>query len=220
MSVRKCIANLIAAAACFAAIDAAASRIDLTPAVTNTSVGNSFSVAIVLSGLNALTPPLALTDFDLDISYDASLLHASGLTFGSGLGSPPDISGFDLSTAGIVDLFAVSFASYSALHGLQGDTFTLATMTFLALAPGTSSLTFVQNSAFIVDLVNANNQNPVNGADPAHCQTLSCVDVGGARVVIRQSTSVPEPSPLVLLAGAMLALAVVRRASRATLFSR
>ena len=52
-----------------------------------------------------------------------------------------------LSAAGIVDLFAVSFSSYSALHALQADTFTLATMTFLALAPGTSSLAFVQNSS-------------------------------------------------------------------------
>jgi hypothetical protein len=216
MSTRKRVAGLLAMVACVWSLQATATRIDLSPLLTNTTAGNSFSVGVVISDLNGPAPPLALTDFDLDISYNPSLLNALGVSFGTGLGNPPDISGFDLSSVGIVDLFAVSFANYATLRGLQGDSFTLATLTFRALAPGTDSLAFVNNGFFIVDLINADNQNPVNGADPANCRSLSCIDVGGARVVI-QSSTVPEPNPLLLLGAAALALAFARRAGK---FSR
>jgi hypothetical protein len=216
MSTRKRVAGLLAMVACVWSLQATATRIDLSPPLTNTTAGNSFSVGVVISGLNGPAPPLALTDFDLDISYNPSLLNALGVSFGTGLGNPPDIFGFDLSSVGIVDLFAVSFANYATLRGLQGDSFTLATLIFRALAPGTDSLAFVNNGSFIVDLINADNQNPVNGANPANCRSLSCIDVGGARVVIQRST-VPEPNPLLLLGAAALALAFARRAGK---FSR
>jgi hypothetical protein len=198
-----------------------ATRIDLNPTLTNTSVGSSFSVAVVISGLSGVSPALAVTDFDLDVSYDPALLSATGVTFGSGLGSPPDVSGSDLSSSGVVDLFAVSFASYPTLLGLQGDSFTLATLTFQSLAPGTDSLAFVQDAFFIVDLTNVDDPSvfPVNGVDPGTCETLSCVAVGGARVVIREAT-VPEPNPLLLLAGAVLALAAARRARKPSIAKR
>lgn len=188
-----------------------ANRIEFDPAVTNTTAGNIFAVDVVVSGFTALTPPLALSDFDLDVSYDPLLLNAVGVSFGTGLGAPPDISGFDLTSAGIVDLFAISFADYATLGGFQGDKFTLATLTFRAVAPGTDSLAFVQDDAFIVDLINGDNQNPVNGVDPATCQSLACVDVSGARVVIGESNTVPEPNPLPLIAVGGLAIAAVRR---------
>ena len=215
MSTGKSVAGLLAMFACVWSLQATATRIDLSPPLTNATAGNAFSVGVVISGLNGPAPPLALTDFDLDISYNPSLLNALGVSFGTGLGNPPDISGFNLSSVGIVDLFAVSFANYATLRGLQGDSFTLATLTFRALAPGTDSLAFVSNGSFIVDLINAANQNPVNGANPANCGSRSCIDVGGARVVIR--SSVPEPNPLLLLGAAALALAFARRAGK---FSR
>jgi hypothetical protein len=214
MNTKKCVARLIAMGACVASLHAGATSIQLSPVLTDTTVGSSFSVNITISGLNGLTPSLALADFDLDISYNASLLHASGVSFGTGLGSPTSLFGFDLSAPGIVDLFAVSIADYATLHGLQGDSFTLATLTFSSLATGTDSLAFVQNSAFIVALIDADNQNPVNGADPANCGTLSCVDVSGARVVIREGGTVPEPNPLLLLGAAALALLVARRGGK------
>jgi hypothetical protein len=192
-------------------LHAMATRIDLNPALTNTAAGSSFSVDVVISGLTDFAPSLALTDFDLDVSYDPSLMNASGVSFGTGLGTPPDISGFDLNTAGIVDLFAVSFAGYPTLRGFQGNSFTLATLTFLALAPGTGSLSFVQDGSFIVDFINGENQDPVNGANPQTCQTLSCIDVGGARVVIGEGNPVSEPNPLLLLAAGALMMAAARR---------
>jgi hypothetical protein len=215
MSTGKRVAGLVAMVACVWSLQATATRIDLSPPLTNATAGSSFSVGVVVSGLNGPVPPLALTDFDLDISYNPLLLNALGVSFGTGLGTPPDISGFNLSSVGIVDLFAVSFANYATLRGLQGDSFTLATLTFRALAPGTDSLAFVSNGSFIVDLINAANQNPVNGANSANCGSRSCIDVGGARVVIR--STVPEPNPLLLLGAAALALAFARRAGK---FSR
>ncbi|HEV8500315.1 MAG TPA: cohesin domain-containing protein [Casimicrobiaceae bacterium] len=188
-----------------------ASRIELDPTVTNIAAGNIFAVDVVVSGFNAPSPSLALSDFDLDVSYDPLLLNAVGVSFGTGLGAPPDISGFDLASAGIVDLFAISFADYATLRGFQGDKFTLATLTFRALAPGTDSLAFVQDEAFIVDLINGDSQNPVNGVNPATCQSLACVDVSGARVVIGEANTVPEPNPLPLIAVGGLAIAAVRR---------
>jgi hypothetical protein len=210
MNTKKIIALLLTLVACVWPIQAMSSRIDLNPTTTNTNVGSIFTVDLVISGLNGQSPALALTDFDLDISYNALLLQALAVSFGTGLGNPADIFGSDLSSPGIADLFAISFADYATLRGLQGDSFTLATLTFQALAQGTDSLAFVQNISFIVDMINADNQNPVNGADPTQCQSLSCIGVGGARVVIHEST-VPEPNPLLLFAAATLALVVARR---------
>lgn len=211
MNRTKRVAGLLALAACVWTSQVLATRIDLNPTTTNANAGSSFSVDVVISGLNGQVPALALTDFDLDISYNSLLLGASGVTFGTGLGNPADIFGSDLSAPGIVDLFAVSFANYPTLRGLQGDSFRLATLSFNALAPGTDSLAFVQNEFFIVDLINADNQDPVNGADPAACESRSCVGVGGARVVIHQPSTVPEPSTFLLLAMTILAMALARR---------
>jgi len=215
MITAKRAARLLALVCCVCSWNVTATRIDLNPTLTNTSVGSSFSVAVVVSGLSAVSPALAVTDFDLDISYNPLLLNATGVSFGTGLGGPLDnISGSDLlSTPGIADLFAFSFDDYPTLLGLQGDSFTLATLTFLSLAPGTDSLAFVQNDAFIVALTNTDDPSafPVNGVDPTVCQEVSCVAVGGARVVINEAT-VPEPNPLLLLGGALLAFAGARRA--------
>lgn len=201
-------------------------RIDLNPTLTNATVGSTFLVDVVITGLSG--PAFAVSDFDLDISYDPSLLQFSGgVNFGTGLGSPPDIFGSCpyVGTCsppdplpGTADLFAISFADYSTLRGLQGDHFTLATLSFLALAPGTSSLEFVQNANFIFDVIGAQDQIfPNNLADPEFCDSqIPCLDVGGGRVVIRQGT-VPEPNPLLLLAAAALALIFARRGGR---FSR
>ena len=214
MNTTKRFAGLLALVAWAWSLDAMASRIDLNPTVTNTTVGSTFSVDVVVSGLNGPNPPLAVTDFDLDIGFDPLRLTAMGVGFGTGLGTTPSevISGFDLSAAGIVDLFAVSLLDYGSLRALQGDSFTLATLTFLALAPpGTDSLEFVQNAFFIVDMINGADQDPVNSADPQSCQALSCIGIGGARVVIRDGSTVPEPNPLLLFGAGMLALVVVRR---------
>jgi len=194
---------LIAACLLVATTPAIGTRIDLSPTLTTTGVGSTFTVNIILSGLSTPSPTLALTDFDLDIAYNPLLLHASGVGFGSGLGTPPDLSGFDLTTAGVVDLFAVSFANYATLRAAQGDAFTLATLSFHALLPGTDSLSLIQNANFIVDLINGDNQDPINAADATRCQRLNCIDVGGARVVIQPASTVPEPGslPLTALAG-------------------
>jgi hypothetical protein len=208
MYTTKSVAGLFALAACVWSLQATATQIDLNPTVTNTNVGSSFTVDVVISGLSVPNPALAVTDFDLDISYDNSLLNATGVSFGTGV--PPDISGFDLSVTGVVDVFAFSFADYATLRGLQGDSFTLVTLNFQALAQGTDSLAFVQNISFIVDLINVDG-DPVNGANPAVCQSLSCIDVGGARVVIGPRNAVPEPNPLLLFAAATLALVIARR---------
>jgi len=216
MNTTKRFAGLLALVVWAWSLHATASRIDLNPTVTNTTVGSSFSVDVVVSGLNGPNPPLAVTDFDLDIGFDPLRLTAMGVGFGTGLGTTPSevISGFDLSAAGIVDLFAVSLLDYGSLRALQGDSFTLATLTFLALAPpGTSSLVFLSGEFFIVDMINAQGQlRPVNTANPQSCESLSCIGVGDdAQVVIRDGSTVPEPSPLLLFGAGMLALVVVRR---------
>lgn len=201
--------------ACVWSLQAAATHIDLSPSTTNTTVGSSFSVDVLISGLSAATPALAVTDYDLFISYSSSLMNASGVVFGTGLGGPADsISGSDLSIPGVAELFAISFDPYATLRGLQGDSFKLATLNFLALAPTPgSSLAFVQNLSFVVDLINMD-EDPINGANPAVCQPLSCVSIGGGRVVIREGGTAPEPTPLLLFAAAALALVIARGGGR------
>lgn len=125
---------------------AQAFTLSVVPQSATTPVGSSFSVDVVASGLGAGSAP-SLGGYDLDVSFDASVLSFANVAWGTGLdvhGSGLNIQLPDSSTAGLVNLFEVSFDSGSDLDLLQGDAFTLFTVTFNANAPGTSALTLSQ----------------------------------------------------------------------------
>ncbi|POZ53449.1 cohesin domain-containing protein [Methylovulum psychrotolerans] len=177
--------------------------ISISPIVQTVTVGSSFDEAIILSGLGDHVAPSVGT-FDLTVSFNATQLSFSGVTFGDPvLGDQLDLAGLgslQLMTPdlGSVNLFELSFDEALALESLQADSFILATLSFQALAVGTDSLNFTLNSlgdAFgnplTADLINGN-------------ITVSSSD---------SPTDIPEPEAWTLL-GTAIALFTIRSALR------
>jgi len=134
--------------AALALIAPAANAVTLAvvPAAPAANVGSTFSVDVVASGVGTGAPSIGA--YDVDLSYDSSLLSFNNLTLGTGLdvrglGSLP---GSDASVPGKVNVFEVSFDTIPDLNQLQPDTFTLFTLTFNAAAAGTSALQLTLNA--------------------------------------------------------------------------
>lgn len=184
-------------------------RLDLVPGSTSTTAGATFNVDVVVSGLEGVSPALALTDYDLDVSYDPLILAGTGITFGTGLGGPLDsLQSSNGTGGGLIDLAEVSFLDYASLRALQDDSFVLATLSFQSLAQGVSSLEFVLGPNFIVDVQTDKSGLPGNAAG-ANC-SVNCVSLGGARVTVA-AAAVPEPGTLLLGGIGFAAVALVRR---------
>ena len=172
-----------------AATPAEAVTIVLTPSAFSEVVGSSFEVQIVASDLAAGMAP-SLSTFDLDISFDSSILAFQNATFGDPiLGDLLDLSGSGSVTAvtpgaGTVNLFALSFDSPEDLNTLQAGSFTLATLELRAIGVGLGQL-----DVSVLELGDAL-------GDPLAATVLAAsVDVDAA--------SIPEPASLWLaLAGA------------------
>lgn len=177
---------------------ARAITIDFVPGSQTVTLGVPVSVDVVISGLDAVGEIVG--EFDLDATYDAAILSATGVTFGSSLGGPVDsFPGFVLSP-GVVDFFEVSLLGDAELDTIQGDTFTLATLLFDTIGAGASSLDLVADGPF----------NSVVGRDamplsdpPGNIQTGS-----GSVTVQSPGGVVPEPSTGILLVLALAALAM------------
>jgi hypothetical protein len=173
---------------------AAARTLIIVPSDQTVSAGATVDVGVAISGLGSGTPP-SLSVFDLDVTFDNSILSFQGFTFGDpmlgdqldhfGLGSLTSVT----SGAGTVNLFQLSFDLPADLDALQAGDFTLGTLAFLAVSSGVSNLGVSVNA-----LGNAS-------GDPL------TMDVLGGRVVV-DAAPVPEPAALLLL----LAAGVVRRA--------
>jgi hypothetical protein len=113
-----------------------------TPEIIN--AGDPASLDLVISGLGNLSSP-SLGAFDFDLSYNAAVLSAVSLSFGSflDLGILGSIQFSDLSTPGLIHLDEISLETFGDLNDAQPDSFTLATLGFDSLAPGISTIDFV-----------------------------------------------------------------------------
>jgi hypothetical protein len=160
----------------------------LVPGMTTVDLGDPLSIDIVVSELGAGNAP-SVGDFDFDITYDDTILLATGVDFGLLLGDPGLFeadAGFDLSISGVVDLFEVSFLSTTELDTLQPSSFTLATLSFNTVGLGTSALNFTQ-----INL------------DDAFAQSLNPVMLGSSVTVVSSVSAIPIP-PTLWLFGASL----------------
>ena len=121
--------------------------LSINPFSQTVGLGDSASVAVVVSGLEAETPDQIVSAFDLDLLYDTAFLSATDVVFGPYLGGgfPLSLPSEDLSSPGVVDFAEVSLLSDAVLSADQPDTFTLATISFSTIGVGTSALTLVVN---------------------------------------------------------------------------
>ena len=120
----------------------------LDPATFLVAPGDAVDVDVVISGLVAGGPP-SVGAFDLDVAFDPALLQPIAVTFGPFLGDPDPLAGETLTDfqllAGIVDLAEVSLLATPDLDLLQlPASFTLATLSFTAVASGAATLTFAE----------------------------------------------------------------------------
>jgi hypothetical protein len=144
----------------------------------------------------------SLSAFDLDITFDGSILSFLGFTFGDpiigdqldlfGLGS---VTGVTVGT-GTVNLFQLSLDAAADLDALQAGSFILGTLAFQGLSGGSSAV-----GVQVTALADAN-------GDPL------TADVLAGRIVVG-AAPVPEPAtPLLLVVAGIVMCAVTRQKRR------
>lgn len=172
--------------------------VGLDPIGQEVTVGSSIEVGVTISDLGTAGAP-SLSAFDLDVSFDDSILAFVGATFGDpqlgdqldlfGLGGNPVFT--DLVAPGLLNLGEVSLVLPADLNALQAEGFTLATITVDALSVGLSPLVLSIN-----DLADADGDPLVGG-------------ISSGSINVSDSTAVSEPHLLVLLGiglGGLLAM--------------
>jgi len=168
--------------------EARAVSLALTPVSSLAAVGGNVAIAIEISGLGDHTTP-TLSSFDLDISFDPTLLSFQSATFGSALGT-----GFDVFTSaapigpGSIDVAAASLLDSTTLDASQPGSFTLATLIFQAIAPGVSPLA-------IADAILADTSSIPGG------NQIFVDSFGAASVTV---APIPEPTALLVFAAGVL----------------
>jgi len=159
------------------------------------SNGDSVAVDVVITDRGSDI----VTAYDIDIAYDSNILTATDVNFGGLLGTPPSTSqqSFDLTNPGIVDITEQSLLDEALLEIMQPDDFTLATVTFNAIADGVSDLDLIWTTGNSVS--GANNQVIID----------TNVSVSGNQLII---ANVPEPTSIALLSmGAIVAFGLKKR---------
>ncbi|MCP4767525.1 MAG: hypothetical protein GY875_14765 [Gammaproteobacteria bacterium] len=123
----------------FSIASANAATVSFDPSAQSVGLGGSVDVDLRISGLGADI----LTSFDLDLSFDATILGYTGFDFGTGL----DSFGLGLNEqidtdfgGGLVNVFELSIDSDDVLLLSQDDDFVLGTFHFMAIGLGTSGL--------------------------------------------------------------------------------
>jgi hypothetical protein len=164
-----------------------AMSISFQPAAQTINGGDFFAVDVIVSGLSSANE--IVSAFDLDVTYNPSILEGTGVTFSALLGDTAlfEADNGAVLTSGRIDFWMLSYLSDAELVALmQPNSFSLATLSFLTLGAGTTNLLFDPVTAPGID---------VKGFDAAPLN----LDVSYASVtVVAQSNSVPEP-PTILL---------------------
>jgi hypothetical protein len=154
-----------------------AATIGIDPAITNTLQGTSFTVDLTIASV------VDLYAFQVDIGFSPAVLSATGVTAGSFLGGGAFLPGIIDNSAGTITFIADSLTGL--VPGISGSG-TLATIQFLALAAGSSSI--APSNAILLDSgFNDIPYSAVNGT--------ANVTTGGAEI--------PEPNTAVLVCAAL-----------------
>lgn len=176
-------------------LNANAISIDLVTDNSAINFGDNVEVQVRINGLEGAT---ALSVYDLNLNYDASLFSFSNLIWGdSSKGNQLDLIGHgsmqdSSSGSGWLNLFELSLDEIADLELLQENEFTLFSVVFTSIALGSGNF-FITN----------------NIMGDAYGNELSVDTFTDAQVAVDGGVSVPEPSSLLLLLG-LLAIVVLR----------
>jgi hypothetical protein len=164
---------------------AAAITLLFEPSAQSAMIGSTVNVDVVIAGLGSGAAP-SLSAFDLDVTFNDSVLSLLDFTFGDPIrGDQLDLSGLGSMTAlsagaGTLNLFELSFDTSADLDALQAGSFTLGTLRLGAVSAGVSAIGV-----------------SVNALGDAHGNPLTAEILGG-RVAVGE-VQVPEPASLLLL---------------------
>ncbi len=184
--------------------------IGFEPDIQAFEVGDSFDVNVLVSDLPA---DEIVSTFDLTVAFNSSVLSATGVNFGGFLDDAvfPSIQNFDISIAGEVNFFEISFLLDDELVLLQpDDSFLLATLSFDALTVGISPLNFLEGTVPGVPGLDVKGRADVNDI-PLLLPNLSG---GVGEVTVSSVATVPEPGTFILLAIGLWVVACCRCRSK------
>ncbi len=185
----------------FAAQGAQALSLSLDPTVLSLPLGSAFAYDVRISDLGAEI----LSTYDIDVSFDASILSLSSVTFGTAMNLGTD-SGNHIWTPGAVpgtaNLVDTAVAPEADMLAGQADSFVLFRLNFTGIGVGSSSIGLTAN------ILGGHSELDLFGAlSPVELQLDS---VAGGRASVTQGGggggTVPEPASYALVGLAMLGL--------------
>lgn len=175
--------------------------LSIQPASAATTVGGIVTVDLVISGLDADNE--IVSGFDLDIFYDPAVLGIGTLftPFAPWGDSFDVLVDQNLVAPGHVEFFLAALVDDATIAGLQGDSFTLSSITFTGLADGLSLVNFGADLNF---------ERNVVGRDARSLPLIvegACISVGTGSCV----RDLPEPGTLGLMLAGLGVIAWRRR---------
>ena len=189
----------------FASVPAWSVPLTFSPSeVVGIAVGDIFKVDVKVSGLDAGGE--VVSAFDIDILFNDVQLDLTLVELGLGLGDFSlfeAIESVDTSAAGIAKLTVTSFLTDDDLAALQGDSVTIATLTFTAATDAEDFIRFGAGPVFERNIVGRRGQSLAVNVNQV------CVGVGDGNDC--QRNPVPVPAPFLLLGAGVLGLLASRR---------